>query len=88
MHRNEQSLEKGTDNTPLETLMVYPTTGAKIQRTVVYSDQLPATFNVDYEHSATQLITRWLILIAFSIVFGTLAVIAQAKWSPTNQRHR
>jgi ABC-type multidrug transport system ATPase subunit len=63
-----------------------PLTGAKIQREVVYHDQLPVAFNVDYTHSADRLLSRWAILVAFSIVFGGLTLIAQKKWSPTDRK--
>jgi ABC-type multidrug transport system permease subunit len=65
-----------------------PLTGAKIQREVVYQDRLPITFNIDYQHSADRLLSRWAILLAFSIVLGGLTVIAQKKWSPTDRRRR
>ncbi|HZY45941.1 MAG TPA: FHA domain-containing protein [Anaerolineae bacterium] len=63
-----------------------PLTGAKIQREVVYQDRLPATFTVDYAHTPDWLISRWAILLAFSIVLGALTALAQSRWSPTGRK--
>ncbi len=65
---------------------VDPTTGEKIQRDVVYRDKLPATFNVDYAHTAGHLLSRWAILIGFALVLGAATAWAQAKWSSTNKK--
>ena len=65
-----------------------PNTGAKIQREVVYQDRLPLTFTVDYQHSVDRLLSRWAILLAFSIILGALTVFAQKRWSPTDRRRR
>jgi len=65
-----------------------PLTGAKIQREVVYHDQLPVTFNVDYNHTLDRLLSRWAILLAFSIVLGGLTALAQKRWSPIDQKRR
>jgi ABC-type multidrug transport system ATPase subunit/pSer/pThr/pTyr-binding forkhead associated (FHA) protein len=53
---------------------VDPTTGAKVQREVVYGDKLPLTFTVGYEHQAGYLLSRWAVLI----VFAGLLLIATA----------
>jgi ABC transport system ATP-binding/permease protein len=63
-----------------------PLTGAKIQREVVYQDRLPVTFTVDYAHTPDWLISRWAILIGFSIVLGALTALAQSRWSPTGRK--
>ncbi len=64
---------------------VDPLTGEKVQREVVYRDSLPAAFNVEYKHDAGHLLSRWAILIAFSIVFAGLTAWAQARWSSTDR---
>ncbi len=65
-----------------------PLTGAQIQREVVYQDRLPITFTVDYAHTPDQLISRWAILIGFSIILGALTALEQSRWSPTDQKRR
>ncbi|MBI5566182.1 MAG: FHA domain-containing protein [Chloroflexi bacterium] len=60
---------------------VDPLTGQKVQREVVYRDKLTSTFNVDYAHEAGHLLSRWLILIAFTVLFAAGTTWAQAKWS-------
>jgi len=60
---------------------VDPLTGEKVQREVVYRDKLTSTFNVDYAHTAGHLLSRWLILIAFTALFAAGTTWAQAKWS-------
>jgi hypothetical protein len=67
---------------------VDPLTGQKVQREAVYQDRLPVTFNVEYKHDATHLLSRWAILIAFSIVFGGLTAWAQARWSSTEKKRQ
>jgi hypothetical protein len=64
---------------------VDPLTGEKVQREVVYRDSLPATFNVEYQHDASHLLSRWAILIAFSIVFAGLTAWVQARWSAADR---
>ncbi len=66
---------------------VDPLTGEKVQREVVYHDRFSTTFNVEYRHDAAHLLSRWAILIAFSIIFARLTAWAQARWSATD-RHR
>ena len=53
---------------------VDPTTGEKVQREVVYGDKLPLTFTVGYEHQASYLLSRWLVLL----IFAALLLIATA----------
>jgi hypothetical protein len=60
---------------------VDPITGQKVQREVVYRDRLTTTFNVDYAHDAGHLLSRWLILIAFALLFALGTAWAQGKWS-------
>ena len=60
---------------------VDPITGQKVQREVVYRDKLTTAFNVDYAHDAAHLLSRWLILIAFTLLFALGAAWAQAQWS-------
>ncbi|HTP08882.1 MAG TPA: FHA domain-containing protein [Anaerolineae bacterium] len=62
---------------------VEPTTGEKIQREVVYSDKLPLTFTVGYEHQSGYLLSRWAVLI----VFAVLLLIATA-WAQGRLAHR
>ena len=61
---------------------VDPTTGAKVQREVVYSDKLPLTFTVGYEHQAGYLLSRWAVLI----VFAVLLLIATALGARSSGR--
>ncbi len=63
-------------------------TGAKIQREVTYQDRLPITFYVDYSHTPDRLLSRWAILLGFSIVFGALTILAQRRWSPIDRRRK
>ena len=65
---------------------VDPMTGEKIQREVIYRDKLPATFNVNYAHTAGHLLSCWAILIGFALALGAATAWAQAKWSPTNKK--
>ncbi len=58
---------------------VDPTTGAKIQREVVYGDKLPLTFTVSYEHQAGYLLSRWLMLLAFAVVLLIATAWAQGR---------
>ncbi|MBP7689735.1 MAG: FHA domain-containing protein [Thermoflexales bacterium] len=60
---------------------VDPLTGQKVQREVVYRDKLTSTFNVDFAHDAGHLLSRWLILIAFTVIFAAGTTWAQGKWS-------
>ena len=53
---------------------VDPTTGEKVQREVVYGDKLPLTLTVGYEHQASYLLSRWLVLL----IFAALLLIATA----------
>ncbi len=58
---------------------VDPTTGAKVQREVVYSDKLPVVFTVDYEKTAEFLLSRWAILIGFSMILLIATAWAQSR---------
>jgi ABC transport system ATP-binding/permease protein len=58
---------------------VDPTTGQPVQREVVYGDKLPLTFTVGYEHQAGYLLSRWFVLIAFSLVLLIATAWAQAR---------
>jgi ABC-type multidrug transport system permease subunit len=58
---------------------VDPTTGAKVQREVVYSDKLPLTFTVGYEHQASYLLSRWLVLIIFAVLLLIATAWAQGR---------
>ncbi len=58
---------------------VDPTTGEKIQREVVYSDKLPLTFTVSYEHQAGYLLSRWAILILFALLLLIATAWAQHR---------
>ena len=63
---------------------VDPTTGAKIQREVVYRDKLPLTFTVSYAHRADYLLSRWAVLMAISILLLAATAWAQARWAATS----
>jgi ABC-type multidrug transport system ATPase subunit/ABC-type multidrug transport system permease subunit len=58
---------------------VDPTTGEKIQREVVYSDKLPLTFTVGYEHQAGYLLSRWAVLIGFIVLLLFATAWAQGR---------
>jgi hypothetical protein len=65
---------------------VDPITGQKVQREVVYRDKLTTTFNVDYAHDAGHLLSRWAILIGFTLLFALGTTWAQARWSRQRAR--
>lgn len=67
---------------------VDPTTGAKIQREVVYRDKLPLTFTVDYAYRADYLLSRWAVLIAISILLLLATTWAQARWAERQRINR
>ena len=58
----------------------------KVQREVVYRDKLTTTFNVDYAHDAGHLLSRWAILIGFTLLFALGTAWAQARWSRQRAR--
>jgi len=58
---------------------VDPTTGAKVQREVVYNDKLPLTFTVGYQHQASYLLSRWLVLIVFAVMLLFATAWAQGR---------
>ena len=58
---------------------VDPTTGAKVQREVVYSDKLPLTFSVGYEHRSDYLLSRWAVLIVFAVLLLIATTWAQGR---------
>lgn len=58
---------------------VDPTTGAKVQREVVYRDKLPIGFTVDYEKKAEFLLSRWAVLIGFSLILLAATAWAQSR---------
>jgi len=58
---------------------VDPTTGAKVQREVVYSDKLPLIFTVGYEHQASYLLSRWVVLIVFALLLLIATAWAQGR---------
>ncbi len=58
---------------------VDPTTGEKVQREVVYSDKLPVTFTVGYEHQAGYLLSRWAGLLGFALLLLIATAWAQAR---------
>jgi ABC transport system ATP-binding/permease protein len=64
---------------------VDPTTGAKVQREVVYGDKLPLTFTVVYEHQASYLLSRWLVLIVIAVLLLMATARAQSRVA---ERHR
>jgi ABC transport system ATP-binding/permease protein len=58
---------------------VDPTTGQQVQREVVYRDKLPITFTVDYEKTAEFLLSRWAVLIGFSLLLLVATAWAQRR---------
>ncbi len=58
---------------------VDPTTGAKIQRDVVYSDKLSLAFTVGYEHQAGYLLSRWGVLLIFAVLLLIATALAQGR---------
>jgi ABC-type multidrug transport system ATPase subunit/pSer/pThr/pTyr-binding forkhead associated (FHA) protein/ABC-type multidrug transport system permease subunit len=58
---------------------VDPTTGAQVQREVVYGDKLPLTFTVGYEHQAGYLLNRWAVLILFAVALLIATAWAQGR---------
>jgi hypothetical protein len=58
---------------------VDPATGEKIQREVVYSDKLPLTFTISYEHQAPYLLSRWAVLILFAVLLLIATARAQGR---------
>ena len=58
---------------------VDPTTGQKVQREVVVGDKLPLTFTVGYEHQASYLLSRWLVLIVFAVLLLIATAWAQGR---------
>ncbi|HZY40563.1 MAG TPA: ABC transporter permease, partial [Anaerolineae bacterium] len=67
---------------------VDPITGQKVQREVVYRDKLTTSFNVDYAHDAGHLLSRWAILIAFTLLFALGTTWAQSKWSRPRTKNK
>jgi hypothetical protein len=65
---------------------VDPLTGQKVQREVVYRDKLTTTFNVNYAHDAGHLLSRWVILIGFTLLFALGTAWAQSRWSKQRAR--
>jgi ABC-type multidrug transport system ATPase subunit/pSer/pThr/pTyr-binding forkhead associated (FHA) protein/ABC-type multidrug transport system permease subunit len=58
---------------------VDPTTGQKVLREVVYSDKLPVTFTVGYEHQSGYLLSRWAVLIVFAVLLLIATAWAQGR---------
>jgi hypothetical protein len=58
---------------------VDPTTGQKVQREVVYSDKLSLGFSVDYDHTASYLLSRWAVLIFFAVLLLIATTLAQSR---------
>jgi ABC-type multidrug transport system ATPase subunit/pSer/pThr/pTyr-binding forkhead associated (FHA) protein len=64
---------------------VDPTTGAKVEREVVYSDKLPLTFTVGYEHRSDYLLSRWAVLIGFAVLLLIATTWAQGRLASRHQ---
>ena len=64
---------------------VDPTTGAKVQRDVVYSDKLPLAFTIGYEHQAGYLLSRWAVLLIFALLLLIGTAWAQGRFA--ERRH-
>jgi ABC-type multidrug transport system ATPase subunit/pSer/pThr/pTyr-binding forkhead associated (FHA) protein len=58
---------------------VDPTTGAKIQREVVYSDKLALTFTADYVRRSDVVLSRWAILIGMALLLLAATAWAQSR---------
>jgi len=61
-------------------------TGQKVPREVVYRDKLTSTFNVDYQHEAAHLLTRWAVLIGFGLLFAAGTTWAQLSTNRVAKR--
>jgi ABC-type multidrug transport system ATPase subunit/pSer/pThr/pTyr-binding forkhead associated (FHA) protein/ABC-type multidrug transport system permease subunit len=67
---------------------VDPTTGAKVQREVVYGDKLPLMFTVGYEHQASYLLSRWAVLLVFALLLLTATAWAQGRLAARQRIHQ